>query len=120
MKRLFGLVLAGWLVLGVLSAPAGADSTVKVWTQNLYIGADLTPVIEAQDANEFYAAAQKVLGDIAANLFPLRAQRLATEIALYEPDLISLQEVEAISLTQVCQKFSRRADFGVKLACAAR
>jgi hypothetical protein len=24
------------------------------------------------------------------------------------------------NLTQVCQKFSRRADFGVKLACAAR
>ena len=35
---------------------------------------------------------------MAANFFPLRAQRLATEIALYEPDLIALQEVEDISV----------------------
>jgi len=97
MKRLCGLVLVGLLVLGVFSAPAGADDTVKVWTQNLYLGADLTPVITAPEGG-FEDAAKKALEDMAANLFPLRAQRLATEVALNQPDLIALQEVEAISL----------------------
>ena len=98
MKRLFELILLGLLVLGVFSTPAAADDTVKVWTQNLYIGADLTPVIATQSSDEFFAAAKATLEKIAANFFPLRAQRLATEIALYEPDLIALQEVEDISV----------------------
>lgn len=98
MKRLLVIVLAGLLVLGVFSGPAGADSTVKVWTQNLYIGADLTPVLAAENPGDFLIAATETLGQMAANLFPLRAQRLATEIALYEPDLIALQEVEDISV----------------------
>ena len=99
MKRLFGLVLAcGMLFAGIFCAPAGADDTVKVWTQNLYLGADLTPVIEATTPGEFYDAATAVLEQMGANLFPLRAQRLATEIALYAPDLIALQEVEDISV----------------------
>ena len=98
MKRLLGLVLAVMLVLGVFTTPAAADGgTVKVWTQNLYLGADLTPVISAPEGG-FEDAAKVALTQMGANLFPLRAQRLATEVALYEPDLIALQEVEAISL----------------------
>jgi endonuclease/exonuclease/phosphatase family metal-dependent hydrolase len=98
MKRLFVIFLAGFLVLGALSASAGADSTVKVWTQNLYIGADLTPVLDADTPSDFFDAATGALTQMGANLFPIRAQRLATEIALYEPDLIALQEVEDISV----------------------
>ena len=62
MKRLFGLVLAcGMLFAGIFCAPAGADDTVKVWTQNLYIGADLTPVIEAIPRKSSIDAANGVL-----------------------------------------------------------
>ena len=98
MKRLFGFVLAGMLVLSLFSAPAGAEEAVKVWTQNLYIGADLTPVLEATTPGDFYSAATQTLEQMAANLFPLRAQRLATEIGLNQPDLIALQEVENITV----------------------
>ena len=105
MKRLLGLISAGIMVLGVFSAPVAADDTVKVWTQNLYLGADLTPVIEAaikaKEENNpelFSVAAEAALKQMGTNLFPLRAQRLATEIALYEPDLIALQEVENIKV----------------------
>ena len=99
MKRLLGLVFAGLLILGAFGAPAGAGGdTVKVWTQNLYIGADLTPVIAATTPEEFYAAATETLEQMGANLFPLRAQRLATEVALLQPDLIALQEVENITV----------------------
>jgi endonuclease/exonuclease/phosphatase family metal-dependent hydrolase len=94
MKRLFGLALAGLLFIGSFSAPAVADNhVIKVWTQNLYLGADLTPLLLAEDFDELEIAATSVIEQIAANFFPLRAQRLATEVALSQPDVICLQEV---------------------------
>ena len=94
MKRLFGLVLAGVFFFGVFSAPAVAGSDiVKVMTRNQYIGADLKPLILAETDEELIAAALATLTQIAANNFPLRARRLATEVALTKPDLIGLQEV---------------------------
>ena len=94
MKRLFVLVLSGLLFLSVFCAPAlaGRDS-VKVMTRNQYLGANLNPVVLAQTPEEFIAAAAAALEQIAANDFPLRAQRLATEVALTKPYLIGLQEV---------------------------
>lgn len=62
-------------------------------TRNQYLGADLTPVVLAQTPGEFFAAATAALQQIAANNFPLRARRLAAEVALTRPDLIGLQEV---------------------------
>jgi endonuclease/exonuclease/phosphatase family metal-dependent hydrolase len=94
MKRLFGLALAGLLFLCIFSAPAAADRHIlKVQTQNLYIGADLTPLITATSGEQLLAAAEDTLTQIALNNFVLRAQRLATEIALTQPHLIGLQEV---------------------------
>jgi endonuclease/exonuclease/phosphatase family metal-dependent hydrolase len=98
MKRLFGLALAGLLFLGIFSAPAVAGGfhrgdIVKVMTRNQYLGANLDPVVLAQSPEEFLAAATDALKTIAVNNFPLRARRLATEVALTKPDLIGLQEV---------------------------
>ena len=94
MKRILGLALAGILFFGVFSAPAAASGdSIKVMTRNQYLGADLTPLILAQTESEFYSAATAALQQIAANFFPLRAQRLATEVVLTEPDVIGLQEV---------------------------
>jgi endonuclease/exonuclease/phosphatase family metal-dependent hydrolase len=94
MKRLFGLVFGGLLLLTVLSASAFASGdTIKVMTRNQYIGADLTPVLLAQTPAEFAAAVAAAFAQAAANDFPLRARRLATEVALTQPDLIGLQEV---------------------------
>ncbi len=98
MKRLFGLALAGLLVLGVFSVPAVADGTiVKVMTRNQYVGADLSPVILDPTPD----AAATAFAQIAANDFPLRARRLATEVALTKPDLIGLQEVVDFKLNGV-------------------
>ena len=94
MKRLFGLAFCGLLFLGVISAPALADTdSIKVMTRNQYLGADLAPLIQAQTPEDFFDAAAEILEQIAFNFFPLRAQRLATEVALSKPDLIGLQEV---------------------------
>jgi endonuclease/exonuclease/phosphatase family metal-dependent hydrolase len=94
MKRLFGLAIGGLLVLAVFSNRAFADGDIiKVMTRNQYLGADLTPIILAQTPEDFFAAVADAFAQAAANNFPLRARRLATEVALTEPDLIGLQEV---------------------------
>ena len=94
MKRLFGLAVAGLLFLGVFSAPAVAGrDIVKVMTRNQYLGADLSLLIQPPPGVDPIDAARAVLVQIAANNFLLRAQRLATEVALTRPDLIGLQEV---------------------------
>ena len=94
MKRLYVLALVGLLFLGVFSPPALADGDiVKVMTRNQYLGADLMPIVTAESPQDFLAAATVALEQIAANNFPVRARRLATEVALTKPDLIGLQEV---------------------------
>jgi Endonuclease/Exonuclease/phosphatase family len=94
MKRLFVITIVALMFLGIFSVPALAGGDMlKVMTRNQYLGADLTPVILAQSPEEFYKAATDALKVIAANNFPLRARRLAQEVALTKPDLIGLQEV---------------------------
>jgi hypothetical protein len=66
---------------------------LTVMTRNLYLGADLAPVQAATTPEEFYAAAQAALAQIAANNFPERAWALAAEIAEKKPHLVGLQEV---------------------------
>ncbi len=73
--------------------PAGRPAMVRVMTRNLYLGADLAPVIGARDLNELVAAAGGVLRQVTATSFPVRAQGLAQEIKSTRPDLIGLQEV---------------------------
>ena len=94
MKCLFALTMAGLLFLSLFSAPAVADGDiVKVMTQNQYLGADLTSLVTAGTSTEFMEAATAALQQIAANNFPLRVRRFATQVALTKPDLIGLKEV---------------------------
>lgn len=102
MKRLFGLALGGLLVLVVFSPSAFAnDDTVKVMTRNQYLGADLSPILLAQTFEELITVVTTAFAQAAANNFPLRARRLATEVALTEPDLIGLQEVFDLQLNGI-------------------
>ena len=102
MKSLLGLSLTVLLLLGVFFTPtAAAGDIIKVMTQNQYLGADLTPLIEAAvggSLKDFIAAVEDAFTQIAINNFPLRAQRLATEVALSNPDAIALQEVIDLKL----------------------
>jgi endonuclease/exonuclease/phosphatase family metal-dependent hydrolase len=94
------LILVATLVVAVLVSPAQAqqavpfrgDRTVTVMTRNLYIGVDESPLFTALPEEIPFLVAelfQKVL----ATDFPARAQALADEIAIKQPDLIGLQEV---------------------------
>jgi endonuclease/exonuclease/phosphatase family metal-dependent hydrolase len=97
------LLGAALLALVLLVAPFGAaakpkstkpsPTEVKVMTRNIYLGADLTPAIQAKGVGAFTEATGEILRQVTANDFPVRAKGLAQEIIKKEPDLVGLQEV---------------------------
>jgi endonuclease/exonuclease/phosphatase family metal-dependent hydrolase len=95
------LLGAAPLALMLLVAPFGATAhsaapqptDVKVMTRNIYLGADLTPAIEAKGVGQFVEATGEILRAVTSNDFPVRAKGLAKEILKKDPDLVGLQEV---------------------------
>ena len=92
--------LAALVALTGLAAVPAAEAKkkqksvpVKVMTRNIFLGADLSPGLNATTFNEFTAANGAILAEVEATNFPLRAQGLAGEIASKKPDLVGLQEV---------------------------
>ncbi|HXS48220.1 MAG TPA: endonuclease/exonuclease/phosphatase family protein [Solirubrobacterales bacterium] len=71
----------------------GRGKVVGTMTRNLYLGADLTPAIQAKSLEEFVAKNGQILREVTANDFPTRAEGLADEILNAKPDLVGLQEV---------------------------
>ncbi len=101
------LLLSALLTLPV-AAPAMAAKhkskpkpNVKVMSRNLYLGADLTPGVQAQDLQSLVNAAGTILNQVDANRFDIRAKGLAAEVIAKKPDLVGLQEV-ALWRTQPC------------------
>jgi endonuclease/exonuclease/phosphatase family metal-dependent hydrolase len=88
----------GAIAMALLALPAGAQAqantvNVKVMTRNVYLGADLTPAIQAANTNDFIDANGQIVRDVDTNNFPIRAKGLAQEILQKKPDLVGLQEV---------------------------
>jgi endonuclease/exonuclease/phosphatase family metal-dependent hydrolase len=71
---------------------AGGNKVIGVMSRNLYLGAELTPVIQAQDLPQFLAATTAVWSMVQKNDFHARAQAVAAEIAANRPALVGLQE----------------------------
>ncbi len=85
------------LVLALVPGMSGAkshpkSSTVTVMTRNLYLGADLTPALQATSADAFADANGAILRQVTATNFPVRAKALAKEILSNKPNLVGLQE----------------------------
>jgi endonuclease/exonuclease/phosphatase family metal-dependent hydrolase len=83
-------------MLAMLAAPhaeAAQEGRVKVMTRNIYLGADLTPALEAGTATDFVLANAQILATVDQTDFASRAKLLANEIKQNKPDLIGLQEV---------------------------
>jgi endonuclease/exonuclease/phosphatase family metal-dependent hydrolase len=81
---------------GDTSIPYQDDGKLTVMTRNLYLGAELDPVIAAAlggDVMTFVNATTTAWNAVQANRFDLRAEALADEILTHLPDLVGLQEV---------------------------
>ena len=93
------LVLVGFgAIVAMLVAMLPAESTARsaypvVMTRNLYLGADLTPIIDASDLTELSEAAADTWLSVVATDFRERAKLIAQEINDTSPDVIGLQEV---------------------------
>lgn len=71
---------------------AGGNKVIGVMSRNLYLGADLGPVIASQTLPQFLAAGAAVWTMVQKNDFHVRAQAIAAEIAEKRPALVGLQE----------------------------
>src|SRR5438132_7758680 len=80
------------LVLSCSALAANDKTAVKVMTRNMDSGTDLLFVFAAIDVPSFISAMAATYAEINASNIPLRAGRLADEIASTQPDLIGLQE----------------------------
>jgi endonuclease/exonuclease/phosphatase family metal-dependent hydrolase len=85
-------ILAFSLLPGAALAQ-GQGHAIGVMTRNLYLGADLSPAINASGGGAFIRANGQILRDVDTNNFPVRAKGLAQEILSKHPDLVGLQEV---------------------------
>ena len=95
------LALAAAFLVVPAAASAAKPAKVKVMTRNLYLGADLTPGVQATDLQALVNAAGVILKQVDDNNFPVRAKGLAAEILKQKPDLVGLQEV-ALWRTEAC------------------
>jgi endonuclease/exonuclease/phosphatase family metal-dependent hydrolase len=88
-----GMIAAASVPGAAQGKKGGLGPEVTVMTRNLYLGADLFPILGAPSAEDAYEQAYVTWGIIQATDFPARAERLADEIAATKPDVIGLQEV---------------------------
>lgn len=65
---------------------------LEVISRNLYLGADLTPLVRAGTPQEVGVAVEQILGQVIASDPPRRMAWVADEIAAQRPDVIGLQE----------------------------
>ena len=73
--------------------PPPQTRAITMMTRNLYLGADLTPVMNAASPQEIPGAVGEAWNRIVLNDFPARADAIAREIQSTRPDVVGLQEV---------------------------
>jgi len=96
---LFVVLLFCWCYLLPAVAdqpPQAAGGPIKVFTQNLYVGADLLRVVNVTSPEQIPVAVAQTLAIVQQTNFPERAKVIAGEIRQIQPDVIGLQEVSTI------------------------
>jgi len=86
------LAFAGPVVVAAKAPDVGGQREVTVMTRNLYLGAELDPVLEAGSPLALLYAVAEVFQAVQDTDYPDRAEALADEIAAARPTLIGLQE----------------------------
>lgn len=79
----------------------GDTVEVTVMTRNIYLGANIFRLAEAQSFQQVPVVAAQLFATVVATDFPQRAEALADEIEATRPALIGLQEVSLYRIQQV-------------------
>ena len=82
-----------WAVGGTPAAADDDSRSVTVMTRNLYVGASLTPAVQATTTQELLDAVATIYTNSQRTNVPARAKLLAAEIDKQRPALVGLQEV---------------------------
>lgn len=82
------------VLAALLGAAASARKpvTVTVMTRNLYLGANLDPIVKAKSLPDALTAVADDWAQVQANDFPVRARAIAREIGTVKPDIVGFQE----------------------------
>ena len=100
---LVALLAAGAALFAVPVADGATARPAKasVMSRNVFLGADLTPGVQATSLQGLVTAAGVILKQVDDNKFGVRAKGLAAEIVGKNPDLVGMQEV-ALWRTEPC------------------
>jgi endonuclease/exonuclease/phosphatase family metal-dependent hydrolase len=105
MRRTIRALLVAFAAVLLLAAPAagsvpaadagggGGGGRVSVASYNLYLGADLTPILQAGSQAELVQRSGEAYQHMVQVDFPSRAQAIARLLARQRPDIVGLQEV---------------------------
>ena len=98
LRRLGALLAAALPLLGACAdtddstSPRG-EAEVTVMTRNIYLGANIFRIAEAQSFQQVPVVIGQMFATVQQTNFPERAKALAAEIAAHRPALVGLQEV---------------------------
>ena len=100
-KKLCKVMISSALICASISTSVSVMASahqdkIKVMSRNIYLGADIFPVLEAAQSPDPTAVPLAVTGifqTVQQTNFPERAEALADEIERRKPDVIGLQEV---------------------------
>jgi endonuclease/exonuclease/phosphatase family metal-dependent hydrolase len=91
-SHLLCLLLGIAILVAPVSSAFSAEPKAKVMTRNVYLGANIFRVVYAPPQQIPYAVADVYRIMLSTNFWE-RAEALADEISLFEPDVVGLQEV---------------------------
>jgi hypothetical protein len=80
------------------SPPFTPHRNTTVMTYNVYLGADISPILAAENQQELVLAVTAAFGQVGASDVPLRMSQIAGAISASLPDLVGLQEVDLLSV----------------------
>jgi endonuclease/exonuclease/phosphatase family metal-dependent hydrolase len=106
-----GVVIFLVAVLTSVGAKAENGRTIRVATQNMYIGTMYTELLTAQTPQQFVAAVTTIYQQILATKPAERVAAIAREISQLEPDLVGLQQASIVRTGPALPATSVQFDF---------
>jgi hypothetical protein len=101
MRSIKTLLLTALLLCCAVLPASAEPPLVRIMTQNMYLGADLQPLLTAQSQAEFFGKVSSTYQTILASNPAERAAAIAEEISRKRPDLVGLQEAALLKTGRI-------------------